>query len=206
MSEPEVLSKSFRAFLLGVEDVVGRAAMPGVLERARLAQYIDNYPPANGEPGGHLHRYISQINQVLQDTFGARAARSIHERVGRAQAAAMMAQDAPMMAAVKVGLCLAPERVKVKFVLERAAREIGARLNPSPRVFDAKTVYYYEDPMCPYCDGWRSSAPVCSTVIGFLKQVLHQLAGIDGVIIEEIRCCAKGDASCLFEITVPGGE
>ena len=86
VDEPQVLSKSFRAFLLGVQDTVGESAMPGVLRQAELTQYIHNYPPPVAENAGHLQRYISQINQVLFDIYGARGSRAILSRVGRVQA------------------------------------------------------------------------------------------------------------------------
>lgn len=205
-SEPEVLSKSFRAFLLGVEDVVGNKAMPGILRQAQLVQYIGNYPPATAQTGGHLQRYISQINQVLFDIYGARGSRAILQRVGRGQAALMMEQDAHVTAAVKLGLRIAPERFKVKLLLERAAQEIGARMNTAPKVFEDGQVYFYEDTACPYCLGWHHSAAVCFTVAGFLRQVLHHIAEIDNVLVEETHCRAKGDASCLFRIRVPQAE
>lgn len=206
MSEPEVMSKSFRAFLLGVEEVIGIKAMPAILRQAQLTQYVGNYPPASAEPGGHLQRYISCINQVLFDIYGARGSRAILQRVGHGQAAMMMAQDAHVTAAVKLGLRIAPERFKIKLLLERAAQEIGARMNTSPKVFDDGQVYFYEDSTCPYCINWHHSAPVCFTVAGFLREVLRHIAEIEEVSIEETLCLAKGDAACLFRVTIPKTE
>lgn len=201
--ELEVLSKSFRAFLLGVEDVVGNKAMPGILRQAQLNQYIGNYPPATAQQGGHLQRYISQINRVLFDIYGARGSRAILQRVGRGQAALMMEQDAHVTAAVKMGLRLAPERFKVKLLLERAAQEIGLRMNTSPKVFTEGAFYYYEDFACPYCIDWNHNASVCFTVAGFLREVLRHIAEIENINIEEIQCRAKGAPSCRFQISVP---
>lgn len=204
--ELEVLSKSFRAFLLGVEDVVGKRAMPSILRQAQLSQYIDNYPLASAEQGGHRQRYISQINQVLFDIYGARGSRAILQRIGRGQAATMMDQDAHVTAAVKMGLRLAPERFKIKLLLERAAQEIGLRMNTSPKVFTEGHFYYYDDPTCPYCINWNHDASVCFTVAGFLREVLRHIAEIEEINIEEIQCRARGASSCRFQISVPMTE
>lgn len=198
----EVLSKSFRAFLLGVEDVVGNSAMRGVLRQAQLVQYIDNYPPATADFGGHSQKYISQLNRVLFDIYGARGSRAILQRVGRVQAAAMMDQDATVTAAVKMAFKLAPQRLKVKLLLDRAAQEIGARMNTSPKVHEEGEFYIYDDPACPYCIDWKHDAAVCFTVSGFLREVLRRIGEIENAKIDEIQCRTKGDASCRFRIAL----
>lgn len=198
----EVLSKSFRAFLLGVEDVVGNSAMRGVLRQAGLVQYIDNYPPATSDFGGHSQKFISQLNRVLFDIYGARGSRAILQRVGRVQATAMMEQDATVTATVKMAFKLAPQRIKVKLLLDRAAQEIGARMNTSPKVYAEGEFYFYDDPTCPYCLDWKNDAAVCFTVSGFLREVLRHIGAIEYPKIDEILCRAKGDASCRFKITI----
>lgn len=198
----EVLSKSFRAFLLGIEDVVGQSAMHGILRQAQLIQYIDNYPPATAEQGGHKQKYISQLNRVLFDVYGARGSRAILQRVGRVQAAAMMDQDAHVTAAVRMAFKLAPQRVKVKLLLNRAAQEIGARMNTSPKIIEEGALYFYDDATCPYCIDWAHGSSVCFTVAGFLREVLRRIGEIEDAKIEEIQCRAKGDASCQFRIAV----
>ena len=202
INEPEVLNKSFRAFLLGVEDVVGNSAMRGILRQAQLVQYIDNYPPANGEHGGHRQIYISQLNRVLFDIYGARGSRAILQRVGRVQASAMMDQDAHVTAAVKMAFKLAPQRLKAKLLLDRAALEIGIRMNTAPKVHEEGGFYFYDDSACPYCIDWRHDTAVCFTVMGFLREVLRRIGEIDDAKIEEITCRAKGDASCRFRIAL----
>ncbi len=201
-NQPEVLSKSFRAFLLGVEDVVGKGAMHGILRQAQLVQYIDNYPPATAEHGGHRQKYISQLNQVLFDIYGARGSRAILQRVGRVQAAAMMDQDAHVTAAVKMAFKLAPQRLKVKLLLNRAAQEIGIRMNTSPKIIEDDAIFLYDDATCPYCIDWKHDSPVCFTVAGFLREVLRRIGEIEDAKIEEIQCRAKDDASCRFRIAV----
>jgi predicted hydrocarbon binding protein len=202
VDEPQVLSKSFRAFLLGVQDVVGESAMPNILRQAQLEQYIQNYPSATAEQAGHLQKYISQINHVLFDIYGARGCRAILSRVGRVQALEMMTQDAKVTNLVKTAFKLAPQHVKVKLLLDRAAQEIGTRMNTSPKVTQDGAVYIYDDPTCPYCIDWAHATPVCFTVAGFLGQVLQHIGEIQDAKIEEIACRSKGDASCRFRVTV----
>lgn len=203
-AELEVLSKSFRAFLLGVEDVVGKSAMPSILRQAHLIQYIHNYPPSSGDYGGHLQKYISQINQILFDIYGVRGSRAILQRVGRIQASAMMDQDAHVTAAVKMAFKLAPQRIKTKLLLDRAALEIGARMNTSPKVTEEGALYFYDDPTCPYCIGWNHDMPVCYTVAGFLREVLRHIGEIEDAKIDEVLCRTKGDRSCRFRIALAG--
>ena len=177
--------------------------MPGILRQAKLEQYIQNYPPATAEQAGHLQKYISQINRVLFDIYGARGYRAILSRVGRVQALEMMTQDAKVAAIVKTAFKLAPAHIKYKMFLDRAALEIGTRMNTSPKVTQEGQVYIYDDPTCPYCIDWKHESPVCFTVAGFIGEALRHIAEVENAKIEEVACRSRGDASCRFRVMIP---
>lgn len=187
-----------------MEDVVGKSAMPSILRQAHLVQYIHNYPSSSGDYGGHLQKYISQINQILFDIYGVRGSRAILQRVGRVQAFAMMEQDAHVTAAVKMAFKLAPQRLKAKLLLDRAALEIGIQMNTKPKVTEEDALYFYDDPACPYCIGWNHDTPVCYTVAGFLREVLRHIGEIEDARIDEVACRTKGDPSCRFRMALAG--
>ena len=115
----------------------------------------------------------------------------------------MMTQDATVTNLVKTAFKLAPQHFKVRMLLDRAAQEIGTRMNTSPKVTEEGQAYLYDDVMCPYCIDWKNDKPVCFTVAGFLGEVLRHIGNIDNAKIEEITCRSQGDASCRFRVTIP---
>jgi hypothetical protein len=134
MSDPterEATAKALRVFLLGIEDVLGRAGLATALRQARLSQYFGNYPPSTMERTGYPARHITQITRAIYDIYGARGARAIMQRVGRAQAQSGIAEMPLLISATKLAMKLVPRRQQVRLVLEMEARgqRAGRRSN-----------------------------------------------------------------------------
>lgn len=108
-SEIRVANKAFRAFLLGIEDVLGKHGVEAVMHRANLPQYIGNYPPSTMERE-HSIRYFSQIARAMYDIYGGRGARAIMQRVGRSQAEIGLQENAALVALARLGMKLLPLR------------------------------------------------------------------------------------------------
>ena len=199
--EPQASAKALRAFLLGLDDVIGTHATEMLLRQGGVPQFIGNYPPDTEERAGYLLRYFSRVNQALFNVYGMRGARAIMQRVGRAQATRGLEESATLVAVARAAMKLAPLHQRVMLVLERSARAMQAQLDSTIRVTHDSGLYYIEVQDCPYCMDWQSSTPVCYSMIGFWHRVLQRATG-GTETIEESECCAKGAAACKYKITL----
>ena len=69
MSDPterEATEKALRVFLLGIEDVLGKAGLATALRQANVPQYISHYPPPTMDRTGHQARYITQVTRAIE--------------------------------------------------------------------------------------------------------------------------------------------
>jgi predicted hydrocarbon binding protein len=203
MSEQaELANKAFRVILLAVEDVVGTRGTGIILRQAGLAQYINNYPPSDTKRGGHQLRYMSQINRALFDIYGRRGARAILRRSGRSRALDAIAENGLLANATKLAARFLPRRMKVKLMLDTAAREYSEQLSTNVKIEEDAKFFYWSDPMCGNCVDWQSDQPVCFTTVGFIHGLLAWILEDDNFIVEETACRAKGDAVCKYRITL----
>ena len=186
--------------MLAIEDVVGKNGTSAILRQADLAQYIDNYPPSNSERGGHLLRYMSQVNRALFEVYGRRGARAILQRAGRSRALAAIDENGAVAGATKLAAKLLPRRMKVKLTLDTAAREYSDQLGTAIKLAEDGDVFYWEDPRCGNCLEWHSEQPVCFTTVGFIQGLVAWILGRDECKVEEIECRAAGAPACKYRV------
>ena len=200
-AEPQATAKALRAFLLGLDDVIGTHGTEGLLRLGGVPQYIRNYPPDTEERNGYLLRHFGAVNRALFDVYGARGARAIMQRVGRAQASHGLEESAALVNVARAAMKLVPLHQRVSLVLESTGRAMQDQLDIVMRSSREHDQFFVEIQHCPYCIDWQNSAPVCYSMIGFLHRVLQRATG-GTETIEEIECCAKGAAVCKYRITL----
>jgi predicted hydrocarbon binding protein len=200
-NEPQATAKAFRAFLLGLDDVIGAHGTEMLLRRGGIAQFAHNYPPNTTERNGYLLRYFSQVIQALYDVYGARGGRAIMQRVGRAQATRGLEESATLVAVARAAMSLMPLHQRVLMVLERSGRAMTEQLDVQIHARHDHDLFFVEMHNCPYCINWKSEKPVCYTMVGFLHRVLQRATG-GTETIEEIECSAQGAAMCKYRITL----
>lgn len=202
MSEAELVNKAFRVILLAVEDVVGKHGTDAILRQAGLPQYINNFPPSNTEHGGHKLRYMSRVNHALFEVYGARGAKAILRRAGKQRALNALEENAALATATRIAMKLLPRRAKVKLGMDTVAREYSHQLSTQIKFFEEGEYFYWEDPHCGNCIDWQSDKPVCHTTVGFIGGMLAWALDDDNFAVEEVECCAKGDAVCKYRISL----
>lgn len=199
--EPQATAKALRAFLLGLDDVLGAHGTEALLRQGGVPQYIRNYPPDTEERNGYLLRHFGAVNRALFDVYGARGARAIMQRVGRAQASHGLEESAALVNLARAAMKLMPLNQRVAMVLESSARALQDQVDSIIRASHDHEYFFVEIQHCPYCSDWKNDKPVCYSMIGFLHRVLQRATG-GTESIEEIACCAKGDAVCKYRITL----
>ena len=200
-NEPQATAKALRAFLMGLDDIVGTRGTEGLLRHGNVPQYIHNYPPDTEERNGYLLRHFGMVNRALFDVYGARGARAIMQRVGRAQASRGLEESAALVNVARTAMKLLPLAQRVTLVLESSARAMQDQLDVQMRISHEHDLFLVEIQHCPYCIDWQNPTPVCYSMIGFLHRVLQRATG-GTETIDEIECCAKGAAACKYRITL----
>lgn len=199
--EPQATAKALRAFLLGLDDVIGTHGTEMLLRQSNAPQYIGNYPPNTTERNGYLLCYFGRLNRALFDVYGARGARAIMQRVGRAQASRGLEESAALVNVARAAMKLIPLHQRVAMVLESSGRALEEQIDLIVRTHHDHDQFFVEIERCPYCIDWKNTAPVCFSMIGFLHRVLQRATG-GTETIEELDCCAKGDQVCKYRITL----
>ncbi len=59
--------------------------------------------------------------------------------------------------------------------------------------------------VCPFCRNLPSTVARCHFLAGFVQGLLNSVPGLDHVEVAETLCRAKGDDTCTFVATQPGG-
>ncbi len=198
----EIANKGFLVILTGVEDVVGKNGMAAVLRQARLPQYIGHYPPSNMEYAGHQLCYMAQINHALFDIYGPRGARAILQRVGRGRWKSALEENGPLATATKLAIKFLPHRLQAKLALDTAAKAYSEQLNTTVKISEDAEGFCWEDLNCGNCMDWRSETPVCYTTTGFVFGLVAWAVESEEIKVQEVRCRAKGDASCVYKIVL----
>lgn len=199
--EPQATAKAFRTFLVGLDDVIGVRGTEQLLRRGGLAQYIGNYPPSTEARAGYRLRDFSAVTQALFDVYGARGSKAILQRVGRAQASRGLEESASLVVVARAAMKLLPLHQRVQMVLESSGRALAEQVDVVVRVTRERDEFYIELEQCPYCIGWKNSAPVCFSMIGFWHRVLQRATG-GTETIEEVACCATGAKACRYRVTL----
>lgn len=198
----ELVNKGFLVILRGVEDVVGKRGMAGLLRQADLAQYVDHYPPSNEEYGGHQLVYMSRINHALFDIYGARGARAILQRVGRERWKNAVEENGALATATKLALRFLPRRRQVRLALDIASKAYSDQLNTTVKVGEEGDFFYWQDLSCGNCIDWQSDKPVCFTTAGFVYGLVAWATESEEHKVEETACRARGDSACRHRITL----
>ncbi len=196
----EIANKGFLVILAGVEDVVGKNGMAAVLRQANLVQYVNHYPPSDMAYGGHQLCYMSQINHALFDIYGPRGARAILQRVGRGRWKSALEENATLAHATKMAVKLLPRRLQMRIALDTAARTYNEQLNAAVKIVEEGDQFSWQDHKCGNCMNWHSNSPVCYTTAGFVHGLVAWAVDSEALKVEEVACCAKGDAVCRHRI------
>lgn len=198
---PQATAKALRAFLLGLDDVIGAHGTEMLLRQSGVPQFIGNYPPNTEERNGYLLCYFGRLNHALFDVYGTRGARAIMMQVGRAQASRGLEQSAALVNVARAAMKILTVHQRVAMVLNSSARVLEEQVDIRVLTSHDHDQFFVEIQNCPYCIDWKNTTPVCFSMIGFLHRVLQRATG-GTEAIEELECCAKGDPACKYRVTL----
>ncbi len=191
---------ALRMLFTAIEEVMGKDGMKAALRGAKLERYIDNYPPKNL----HLEVKFSDYagaEQAVEDFYGARGARAMLLRVGRATFNYGMKEQSAVLGLAGQALKLMPLPLtsKMKLLLEQMATAGNKTVNQPVRVEEDAEAFYlvYDYCMCQYRP--KHTGPCCHVTVGILTEAMKWLTD-KNFTVTETTCMNLGGVACRYRI------
>ncbi len=173
--------------------VLVKAGVPEVF--ADVSQQGRNWPQAN-------HQMVGSITRAVFDLYPADAGFLLFGS-GRAQFE-LARKNLPIQVYLLPPLLKAlPLDLRMKTVLEQAARDNRQLTNSDPRVVREGNVFYLIDTASPTCAGQTTSYPMCLSRAGLITAAMEWLTGRADVKASEETCRAMGAQECRFRVPIP---
>ena len=192
-------NKMGRMFLLALEDVMGKNGVNAVLNLAKLRHLINNYPPNNLDLGWSFGE-MGALNQALDDMYGPRGGKGLAVRAGRAGLYYALKDFGAVLGIADLAFRLLPLSMKLKIGINAMAETFNKTSDQIVRVEEYENHFLYYIDRCPVCWGRTATVPICHAGLGLLQEGLHWLTSGKNMRVEEIKCIAMGDPSCIYII------
>jgi bacteriochlorophyll 4-vinyl reductase len=201
MSEPQprvVENSIMRLALTSTEATLGQSGYHAVVHVAGLDRLLDTPPPDNTKLETSGDDFAALLIAIL-NMYGESSSRGLFRRWGVAFGATAVKRR-PSARLLKPMLAVLPLQRRVRTLLNALVNEAnmarGAELHT---LIDKPDQYVLTFNDCLYCAGMHPNEPICFTVIGILEATLKWGTGRD-FAVREVKCHARGDAACVFEI------
>ncbi len=191
---------ALRLFFIAIEEVMGADGMRAALHGAKMDKYIGNYPPKNLELGVTFSEY-GRAEQAIEDFYGARGAKAMLLRVGRATFNYAMKEQSAVLGLAGQALKAMPLPMvsKMKLLLEQMVSAANKTVNQPTRLEeDADSFTMIVDYcMCQFRP--KHQAPCCFITVGALSEAMRWLTD-KNFAIQELTCMNLGDDACRYRI------
>jgi predicted hydrocarbon binding protein len=189
-----------RMLLLSGEEILGRQGMLAVLKSMPVGQrYVDNYPPANGRLAFPFE-VVSELHPALISRYGPQGGRGLLMRIGRDCFQHGLREFGPLFGLTDLAFRLLPLKTKLKVGANAFADIFNRHSDQRVRIEDGEQYLSWIIERCPVCWGRQSETPSCDIAVGLLQEALYWVSGGKIFHVQEIACCAIGNAECVILI------
>jgi predicted hydrocarbon binding protein len=192
-------NKIGRIYLMAMEEVMGKNGVNAVLNMAKLAHFIDNYPPNNLDRQFAFDDYAA-LNQAIDDMYGPRGGRGLALRAGRASFSQGLTEFGAIIGMADLAFKLVPLPTKMKVGLRAMAETFSKFSDQESHVEELPDRFNYIIVRCPVCWGRKSDKPICYAAIGLLQEGLRWVSGGRDFHVEQTKGKSCGDENCQFHI------
>ena len=204
MADRKTDNLTMRIWLELIENITGSNGLKSILNYAHLEKYIDEYPPDNDEIEIPVED-VKTLYMSLLELFGQKGARGLQLRVGREFVHVGQRKRPEISKDLGAALQSAPETERMKVILkvyidqheQRWTSKSGA---PRFELQEEGDCFLMVDRDNPMSENLKSQAPVCSTTVGMLQEMLKGLKG-NPPDVEEIECRAMGHPADVFRVS-----
>lgn len=188
-----------RIMLQSMEEIIGRAGVHSILTLASRGEFIENYPPADGDRS-FAFESVSALQIALEQAYGPRGGRVLALRIGRSCFNYGLREYGSQMGLTGMPFRLLPLTTKLQVGAEAFAGLFNHHSDQVVRVEENETHLLWHNERCPLCWDRKAAEPVCHLAVGLLQESLYWLSGGKIFEVEEICCIARGDPACTFRI------
>ncbi len=193
-------NKFARAYLLGLEEVLGRNGLNAVLTYAKLRHWVDKLPPNNLNKEFSFEDF-SAIQQALEEMYGLRGGKGLALRAGRATFKYGLKEFGAVLGMADLALRVLPLNVKLRVGLNAFAETFNRFSDQIVRLEEDDEHFVWVNERCPVCWGRHTDKPCCHAAVGILEEGLRWGSGGKTFKVEETTCIATGDDACRFVIS-----
>jgi predicted hydrocarbon binding protein len=192
-----------RAFLLELENLMGKNGVSALLNRSGLEPWIAAPPPDDTHRGVDFAEF-SALLAALDDLYGPRGGRGLARRAGWAVFPQLLTRLPALQAVADLPGRALPAADKLGLALQALAEAFVGASDQQAAVVTEADAFVFQVQRCPACWGRKAEdGPACAAIDGLLEECVHWLFGGEPTRIEETECIAHGGASCAFRIPRP---
>lgn len=188
-----------RIYLQSLEDVMGERGLKAILRLAKLEHLIDNLPPGNLALEFPFEDW-SAMNQALEEMYGPRGGRGLAMRAGRQSFDQGLRDFGSLVGVADRAFKLLPLHIRLNVGLKAMAKTFTQFSDQTSKVTEQDDRFLYVIDRCPSCWGRHADRPVCHAAVGLLEAGIEWGTGRKFRVVET-ECIARGDATCVFEIS-----
>jgi len=188
-----------RAFLLALEDVLGKNGVNALLRIANLQGWIETYPAENFNREVDLSEF-SSLNAALDEIYGSRGGQSLARRASKSAFDLTWKQHSAFGDLQTADFESLPAQTRNKEGLTVFAEVLSAASDLECEVQEKDNLILFRVQNCPVCWGRETSSPTCQGFIGLLEGCLYWLGSGDEFEVTEEECSATEAEACTFSI------
>ena len=201
MSEPKrrwVQNSIMRLAMSSTETTLGKNGYYAAVHVAGLDRLLNALPPDNTKLETPVEDFSALLNAIF-NMYGEVSTRGLFRRWGATFGEAAVRRR-PSAALLRPLLSLLPLQRRVRTILDALVNEANAARGEALHTLaDRRDQYVLTFNDCLYCTGVHPVEPICYSIVGTLEAVLKWGTGRD-FTVREVKCSARGDAACVFEI------
>ena len=192
---------ALRILFMAIEEVMGKDGMRAALHGAKLERYIDNYPPKNLNLEVKFSEY-GAVEQAVEDFYGARGARAMLQRVGRATFNYGIKEQSAVLGLAGQALKAMPlpTRAKMKLLLEQMVAAVNKTVNQPARLEEDADSFQWVVSHCMCLYRPQHQLPCCYVTLGGLMEATKWLTD-KPFPVQEVTCLNQGADACRFRIS-----
>jgi predicted hydrocarbon binding protein len=192
-------NKFARAYLVAMEDVMGKNSLHAALKMAGLNHFIKELPPDNLKREFDFADFTA-VNVALEELYGPRGGRGLALRAGRACFAEGLRNFGALAGARDPVFRAQPLALQVKVGLHGLAGIFTHFSDQQTHINEHETSYDCVVEQSPVCWGRRADRPVCHALVGMIQETLRWVSFGHEFWVVETECQAVGDEHCAFNI------
>ena len=188
-----------RAYLLGMQEVLGAESYDNILDMTGLKVYLSLLPP-NTMDRQFDFAYLAALNEGLEEMFGGRGGGGVAMRIGRAWFGQGMISFGAFAGLSHPSFQSLPLERRAHIALEALVSVFTEYSDQDTQMRIEDGVYQIIVDTSPMCWGRQAEKPVCHALVGLIQACLHEASNGYEYHVQEQACHAIGHDHCEFHV------